>query len=184
MWQLLVSPVAKIVGDVIKRVLPPEKMDEESRVRLEQELKLTVMEYDWSELEAEIQDRADARALAQKELDKGNAFTNVLAALHRPTWSFVMLGLFVASVLDKALGLPEIVLGQAEQEIMRTVIIFYFGGRSVEKAINIVKNGSAPKLPLPKLQPAPPPRRPLPPKSQPTPPPRRQEPADRENPRI
>lgn len=154
-WKLLSEPVAGIVRDIIGRVLPPQKISEEERLRLEQELKLKVMEYDWSELEAEIQDRADARALAQKELEKGNALTNAMAALHRPVWSFAMLALFLMAVLDKALGLPDIQLGDAERDIMRTVIVFYFGGRSVEKVAHAIRNGNGKPRPVSTVAPTP-----------------------------
>lgn len=139
MWELIVSPVTSIIRDVLKRILPPEKMSEEEKAKLEQELTLAVMQQDWQRFEKEIQDRISARELAKSELEKGNAFTNILAATHRPIWSFVTLGLFVWSIVSGQFGLPPVELTDIHKSIMQTVIIFYFGGRSIEKAITTIK---------------------------------------------
>jgi len=143
--EMLVSPVTKLIGDVIRRVLPPEKMSESERATLEHEIRLTMMKYDWSEFESEIQDRINARSLAQAELQRGNAVTNMLAALHRPAWSFTVLAMFVANVIGPVLGWPELRIGEIEKDIMRTVIIFYFGGRTVEKVSQVITNGNGHK---------------------------------------
>lgn len=139
MWELIVSPVTSIIRDVLKRILPPEKMSEEEKAKLEQELTLAVMQQDWQRFEKEIQDRISARELAKSELEKGNAFTNILAATHRPIWSFVTLGLFVWSIVSGQFGLPPVELTDIHKSIMQTIIIFYFGGRSIEKAITTIK---------------------------------------------
>ncbi|MBU2559220.1 MAG: hypothetical protein KJ578_15695, partial [Bacteroidetes bacterium] len=106
--------------------------------KVETELKLAIMQADWQRLEKEIDDRVSARELAKAELDKGNAFTTLLAATHRPVWSFVVLALFCWSVLSTQLGLPAIALTDIHKDIMMTVIIFYFGGRSVEKVFTTI----------------------------------------------
>lgn len=145
MWDILVRPVTSLVGDVINRVLPPEKMSEEDRARLDTEMWKTLMNADWKQYEKEIEDRVSARQLAQTELLKGTAITTMLAALHRPIWSFVTLGLFAWSMIGPQLGLPNIVFTEIHQNIMTTVIIFYFGGRSLEKSLTIVTNGKKKK---------------------------------------
>jgi hypothetical protein len=149
-------------------------MSEEERARLEHELRLEMLRQDWSAVEAEIEDRINARALAQAELLRGNAFTNVLAAVHRPLWSLVTLGLFVANVIGPVLGWPEFRLGEIERDIMRTVIIFYFGGRTVEKSVQLIRGAGAvpsagpPQVPPPPLPPRPTPSRPAVPTSAPS----------------
>lgn len=125
-------PILDVVKEVIKRVFPPEKMSEEARAKLEQELLLTMMSLDWASAEKEVEDRVSARVLAQEELKRGNALTNVLAALHRPTWSFAMLALFIVSVIDQFFG-RQIEISIEQWDVFQTVLKFYFGGRTVEK---------------------------------------------------
>lgn len=55
MWNLLVGPVTSIIDTVLKRVLPPEKMSEAERVRIEKELVLELSKQDWSAAEAQIE---------------------------------------------------------------------------------------------------------------------------------
>jgi len=59
----------------------------------------------------------------------------VLTVTHRPAWSLLTLGIFAWTVLAPYLGFPNIPLTETHKAIMQTVIIFYFGGRSVEKAV-------------------------------------------------
>jgi hypothetical protein len=42
-------------------------------------------------------------------------------------------------VLAPYLGYPTIELSSVHKDLMQTVIIFYFGGRTVEKAVEMVK---------------------------------------------
>lgn len=58
MLNLLIGPLAAIVSDVIKRILPAEKMSEEDRTKLEAEIQLAVMQQDWSRFEKEIEEKA------------------------------------------------------------------------------------------------------------------------------
>jgi hypothetical protein len=44
---VLAAPLIKIVGDVMNRLLPPEKMTEKERADLEQAVTLEVMKADW-----------------------------------------------------------------------------------------------------------------------------------------
>jgi len=145
-WNMLIGPIAETVNTVLKRVLPPEKMSEGERAQMEAALTAELLKADWSRFEAEVQDRIDARGLAKAELDKGNAFTTILAATHRPIWSFCILGLFAWTLLAKPLGFPDVPLSDVHKDIMQTVIIFYFGGRSVEKVMD--KIGGARKAVL------------------------------------
>lgn len=138
MLNLLIGPISSLVSDILRRVLP-EKMSEEERLKAEKEMTLSLLNADWQRLEKEIEDRVSARALAEKELDKGNALTNIAAAVHRPLWSFAMLGIFIWTLISTQLGLPAVTLSDVHKDIMQTVIIFYFGGRSVEKVFTTIK---------------------------------------------
>jgi hypothetical protein len=57
---------------------------------------------------------------------------------HRPVWSFVMLVIFCWTILAPYFNYPLIELSTVHKDIMQTVIIFYFGGRTVEKAAGVV----------------------------------------------
>jgi len=139
MYQLLLGPITNLVTDVVKRVLPPEKMSEEERRKLEVEASLEVRKLMMDKYKLEIEDIVSARKLAEAELSRGSAFTNVLAAVHRPLWSIVTLLLFSWTLLSTQIGLPEIHLTELHKDIMQTVIVFYFGGRSVEKVVSKVR---------------------------------------------
>ena len=136
MYQMLLGPITSLVTDVIKRVLPPEKMSEEERRKLEVEASLEVQKLMMDKYKLELEDIVSARKLAEAELSRGSAFTNILAALHRPLWSIVTLLLFSWTLLSTQLGLPEIHLTELHKDIMQTVIVFYFSGRSVEKVVS------------------------------------------------
>jgi len=165
---ILIGPLFETISSIVKRVLPPEKISEVERLKLEQALQMAVLNQSATEFTAEMSDRASARSLGQADVEKGSALTNVLAALHRPMWSFVMLAIYVITIIDKWLGIPDLVLDPVQESIMRTVIIFYFGGRTIEKATAIAKNGvangiAAPKAPAPRAPaPAPVTRAPAP----------------------
>lgn len=55
---LLIGPIASLVSDVIRRILPAEKMPEADRTKLEAEIQLAVMQQDWSRFEKEIEEKA------------------------------------------------------------------------------------------------------------------------------
>lgn len=58
MLNLLIGPIASIVSDVIKRVLPSEKMPEADRAKLESEITLALAQMDWQKYETEITEKA------------------------------------------------------------------------------------------------------------------------------
>ena len=142
MMGMVVGAATKLLPDVIKRILPREKMSEEDQKKLEQEFEKELLSLDWKMLEKEVEDRVSARHLAEEELKRGNAWTNALAAIHRPIWSLVTLAVFVWTMVSQQFNLPSIEFNDLHAQIMQTVIIFYFGGRSVEKGISIAKGKS------------------------------------------
>jgi len=76
---LLIGPVASLLDDVLKRVLP-EKMSETDAANLQQQVTLELLKADWAGIEKEFTDRADARALAN-ELKKYDAADRDLRAI-------------------------------------------------------------------------------------------------------
>lgn len=133
---LIAGPLTEIIKGVLNRVLP-EKMSETDRAKLEAEMARAMMERDWSSVEAELRDRASARELAASDVARGNPLTNVLAATVRPSWGFGTLALFSYSLVGPTVGLPTVPLDDNARTIMQTVIFFYFGGRTVEKALGV-----------------------------------------------
>jgi hypothetical protein len=132
-------PVTKIVGDVLNRLLPAEKMSEFERAKIALDVQTAIQGHDWREAESVFKDRADARALAAKDIDKGNAFSGFLAATVRPIWGFSALIVVAYPYLAGSLDWPAVMLDDATKDIVQTVIMFYFGGRTVEKVMTVVK---------------------------------------------
>jgi hypothetical protein len=133
----ILDAVLEIGKKVLGSVLPGEKIGEKDRLEIEKELELKMRAYDWAKVEKEYEDLVSARLLAEKELEKGNATTNALAALHRPIWSLACLGLFLFTALTTTFNLPKIELDETHKAIMMAVITFYFGGRTIEKLMEM-----------------------------------------------
>lgn len=130
-----ISSVSDLLNGVIKRILP-EKMSDADKANLQQQLTLELMKADWAGIEKEFGDRADARALAKADVDKGNWFTNVLSATVRPFFGYVVMAAFFTSLVTPLIpGMPTLVITDIQKEIMLSVIYFFFGGRTVEKGL-------------------------------------------------
>lgn len=130
---LIESTVGKVVDRITDKYLPPSMSEKEKT-----ELKLEAQRLAIDEYKTALSDVQGARALAGKESEGAPGWTKVLTVTHRPVWSFVMLGIFVWTVLARYIGFPGIPLTEIHKEVMQTVIIFYFGGRSIEKAAGTV----------------------------------------------
>lgn len=73
MWQMLIGPVSELFNTVLKRVLPPEKMSEEERAKLETQLTIELSKMDWQGV------------LSQLDINKEEAkSTNMFVAGWRP----------------------------------------------------------------------------------------------------
>lgn len=128
----------KLAGKLADRFLPSTMGEAEKHAaRMEME-KLALEEY-----KTAIADVQGARELAQKDAEGAPGWSKALAATHRPAWSFTMLGIFLWTVVAPYLNYPTIELSSIHKDIMQTVIIFYFGGRSVEKTITIIKGAKS-----------------------------------------
>lgn len=124
------------VGNKLLDAFLPKNMSEEKK----SQFRIKFAELASKEVSKEVEDRVSARLLAQKELARGNSLTNLLAAVHRPIWSLVTLSIFIYSAIGVSLGGPEVLLTPLHKSIMQTVVIFYFGGRSIEKIFNKEKH--------------------------------------------
>lgn len=131
---LITNTVGKVVGKLADRYLPSTMGEQEkANFRLEAE-KLAIEEY-----KTAIADVQGARELAGKEAEGGPFWTKIMTVTHRPVWSFFTLGVFVWTILAPYFGFLQLPLTDIHKDIMQTVIIFYFGGRSIEKAAGIVR---------------------------------------------
>lgn len=132
---ILESTVGKVVDRLTDRFIP-SNMGEKEREELRCEAKRIAAE----EYKAAAEDSRNARELAAKEAwPEAPYWTKVLTVTHRPAWSYATLALFAWTVLAPYAGLEDLPLTDVHGEIMKTVIIFYFGGRSIEKTASIVR---------------------------------------------
>ncbi|MBI5644431.1 MAG: hypothetical protein HY954_13295 [Deltaproteobacteria bacterium] len=130
---IITNTVGKVVGKLADKYLPSTMGEKEKADFKLEAQKLAIEEYKCAT--ADVQ---GARELAGKESDGAPGWTKVLTVTHRPVWSFLILGIFAWTVLAPYVGFPLIPLTEIHKDIMQTVIIFYFGGRSLEKAAGIV----------------------------------------------
>lgn len=144
---MLIGPVADLIKTVLNKTLP-DKISQEEKAKIALQLQEDIMKYDWSAVEKEFQDRADARALAAADVAKGNWFTNVLAATVRPVFGYLAMAAFFLPLVLRLSAtiaghpMPDVVLNDVEKEVTITIIYFFFGGRTVEKGLAIWKNGN------------------------------------------
>jgi len=139
MIELILPLLGKLLPDVLRRILPAEKISEAEQAQIAQAMQVELLKQDWQGIEAEFKDRDSARGLAAQEIAKGNAWTSAAAAMVRPLWGvgcFVLVGY---SVLYSYTITPVL------QSIIETVLYFYFGGRVIEKIAPVVMMGLSKK---------------------------------------
>lgn len=132
---LITNTVGKVVGKLADKYLP-STMGEVERAEFQKEAqRLAVEEY-----KIAAGDAASARELAGKESDGAPGWTKILTVTHRPAWSFLVLGIFAWTIAAPYLGWPVIPLSDVHKEVMIVVITFYFGGRSLEKIVSMIRD--------------------------------------------
>lgn len=131
---LIANTVGRAVDKAIDHFLPASMSEGEKEEARQGARKLALDEY-----KSAIADVQGARELASKESEGAPGWTKLLTVTHRPIWSFIMLAIFAFTVVAPYAGLPNIELSEVHKDVMMTVIIFYFGGRSVEKTVGLVK---------------------------------------------
>lgn len=127
MLNIVLPFLSGILPDILKRVLPAEKMSESARIEIEKQLTLELMKANWQQVEAEFADRNSARELGKADIAAGNAVTGFLSATVRPLWG---IGAFILVAYSVTAGY---VISTPIQAIIETVLMFYFGGRVIEK---------------------------------------------------
>ncbi len=131
---LITNTVGKVVGKLADKYLPASMSESEKEQFQLEAQKLAVEEY-----KTAVQDVQTARELAGKESEGAPPWTKILTVTHRPLWSFAILGIFSWTILAPYLGYPAFPLSDIHKDIFQTVIIFYFGGRSIEKVFKTMK---------------------------------------------
>lgn len=126
MLGLILPFLQSILPNILNRVLPAEKMSEEDKAKIQQELTLALLTQDWKQVEAEYADIASARNLAEVDISHGNAFTTMLSSIVRPIWG---IGGFMLVSFSWYKNVP---IDPAMQDIITVVLQFYFGGKIVE----------------------------------------------------
>lgn len=124
--------VQNTIGKVVERIADkylPSSVGEKEREEMRNESRRLALE----EYRAAVSAIEGARGLAWKESEGAPPWTKVLTVTHRPAWSLLMLAVFLWTILAPYAGFPSFEMTEAHKDIMQTVIIFYFGGRSVEK---------------------------------------------------
>ena len=127
MLPAILAVLGNVLPDVIKRVLPSEKISEEDAAKLQHEISLVLIKQNWDEIRAEYDDRNSARNLAGQDIAKSNALTGFLSAVVRPMWG---IGAFALVAYSWLRATP---IDPAMHGIITTVLMFYFGGRVIEK---------------------------------------------------
>ena len=129
-----IASVSDLVGGIIKRIWP-EKMSELDAAKIKQATQEFMLTAEGQSAMNEFADRASARALAAADVSRGNAFSNVLAATVRPVWGYCALIVVAYPYLAGALSWPAVTIDGPTKDIVQTVIMFFFGGRTIEKVI-------------------------------------------------
>lgn len=132
MLNILLPFLSGILPDVLKRILPAEKMSEADRANLEQQLTIELMKADWKQIEAEYADRNSARELGKADIAAGNALTGFLSATVRPLWG---IGAFVLVAYSVVVGYA---IATPIQAIIEAVLLYFFGGRVIEKVTPVI----------------------------------------------
>ena len=131
---LIKGTVGKVVGRLADKYLP-KSMSEADRAEFTMAAERLAIE----EYKTAIVDVQGARELAVAESNGAPPWTRILTVTHRPIWSLLTLGVFSWTIIAPSFGLQQVELTGVHKEIMQTVIIFYFGGRSIEKTAGLLR---------------------------------------------
>lgn len=131
---LIRNTVGKVVGRLADKYLPKSMSEADRADMLMEAERLAVEEY-----KVAIKDVQGARELAAAESEGAPPWTRILTVTHRPIWSLLILMVFAWTIIAPSFGLEVITLTEIHKDIMQTVIIFYFGGRSIEKTAGLLR---------------------------------------------
>jgi hypothetical protein len=130
---IIQSTVGKVADRLANKFLPSSVSDEDKlKLRLEAEM-LALKEY-----KRAIADAKDYHEITCEDSSAAPRWTRALTATHRPMWSLLTLGIFTGTIFAPYVGYPQVFLSDIHKEIIQTVVIFYFAGRSIEKVAAVV----------------------------------------------
>jgi len=126
--------VGGLIKDVLHRVLPPEKMSEEERLKLEMEATAQATQLLLEKYSKQMEDVVNARALAMKEAENAPWMVRLIRGMVRPVIGFGCAFIWGYNILaPQFFHQPRIPLSQWDYTVILTVFGFYFGLRTFEK---------------------------------------------------
>lgn len=131
--EMVTGTVGKVIGALTDKYLPASMTEKEKA-----DFRMEAAKLAQAEADRAIADVRGARELAMKESEGAPGWTKILTVTHRPIWALVVLAIFTWTILAPYLGYPNIPLSEVHKDVMMTVIVFYFGGRSVEKTAKMI----------------------------------------------
>lgn len=131
----VIGAILEKAVSVVDKLVP----DKDLAAKLKHDMEVELLKQDWQNSLKEYEDRADARKLAAVDIAGGNAWTGILSATVRPVWGYIALVVVAYPYLGGALGWDAVILDDATKDIVQTVIMFYFGGRTIEKVLPLMR---------------------------------------------
>jgi hypothetical protein len=136
------KPIFNTVDGVIDKIAG-DKMNEADKEKLKHEMAMEIMKIDFAQSEKQIEDQADARALAKVEAEKAPWLVRLFNGVIRPFGGFGALVIFFYTVIYEHLGqLLHITFKKLEMDewqwiILLSIIGFFFGIRELSKRAGI-----------------------------------------------
>lgn len=136
MWNLLIAPITALVGDVLKRVLPAEKMSESEREQIASKMVselvtgiLTVVQSQASVIIAE--------ATGQSWLQRNWRPLLMLTFTYIIAHNYIIVP--ILRMFTFGAGIPVLAIPPDMWDLLKLGIGGYIAGRSIEKAVEAYK---------------------------------------------
>lgn len=150
-WVPLIGPATKILGDVLKRVLPPEKVSEKERLLIESQFQLA-LEEELRKNQAQFYElvKSQYQAVRKGPFAIFAAIADMLRMLVRPVVTFSWVGVYlfvkllvIQYVLADGFQLEDVNIIWNRYDFILTLVIvsFWFGERTVRYIIETWKTG-------------------------------------------
>ncbi|GER92676.1 hypothetical protein A45J_0394 [hot springs metagenome] len=137
MLNLLVGPIAALVSDVIRRILPAEKMPEADRLKLESEITLALAQMDWQKYETEITKKAEvivSETQGQSWLQRNWRPMLMLTFTYIIAHNYIITP--IIRMFSFGANVPVLEIPPDMWDLLKLGIGGYIVGRSAEKIIN------------------------------------------------
>ena len=136
---LLIQPVSDLIKNVLNKFVG-DKMSEAEKAELVLKAQEQVYQHNWQPILKHYEDIANARALAANDTARGNWASNFLAATVRPAYGYWSLAILTVLVMGKEARFidPSPETMELIKDVVKTVIFFFFGGRTIEKVSDMI----------------------------------------------